>query len=149
MEKIANFTTIEQSSALFEAGVSPQSADLYYDKWGYLRLPVQQMIRNKQFFAENPDAMPCWSATRLLALLPDHITFCETGRTRKQYHLEISKYEPWDYGVCYVYGFYPDESVLKETGGENLLDALVEMLCWVMYNHYEDTETQSKIINEE
>lgn len=146
---IANFTTIEQSKALLEAGVSPQSADLCYDKRGHLILPVWQMIPNKQFFAENPDAVPCWSAMRLLALLPDHITICETGRTRKQYHLEISKYEPWDYGVCYVYGFYPDESVLKETGGENLLDALVEMLCWVMDNHYEDTETQSKIINEE
>ena len=32
--------------------------------------------------------------------------------------------------------------------GSNLLDALVEMLCWVMDNHYEDTETQSEIINE-
>lgn len=146
---IANFTTIKQSKALLEAGVSPQSADSYCNKEGHLMLLIGQTIPKKQFPVGNPYIVPCWSATRLLALLPDHITICETGRIRKQYHLEISKYEPWDYGVCYVYGFYPDESVLKETGGENLLDALVEMLCWVMDNHYEDTETQSKIINEE
>ena len=146
---IANFTTVEQSKALLEAGLDPMTADMKYIGCSEDKL-FPDMHKYCPSFDQflNP-VLPCWTVARLLALLPDHITICETGRTRKQYHLEISKYEPWDYGVCYVYGFYPDESVLKETGGENLLDALVEMLCWVMDNHYEDTETQSKIINEE
>jgi hypothetical protein len=146
---IANFTTFKQSEALVEAGVNPETADMRYNPNFFIHDEVELVPYMDKFGRHLDGCYPCWSVARLLALLPDHITVCETGRTRKQYHLEISKYEPWDYGVCYVYGFYPDESVLKETGGENLLDALVEMLCWVMDNHYEDTETQSKIINEE
>lgn len=145
---IANYTTIEQSKALLEAGLSPLSANDTYRKNPVDGKYFWSQLAFREGHDDGEEILPCWSATELLALLPDHITICETGRARKQYHLEISKYEPWNYGVCYVYGFYPDESVLKETGGENLLDALVEMLCWVMDNHYEDTETQSEIINE-
>lgn len=142
---IANFTTIKQGEALLKVGLNANTADMKYIGASLDKMFPDLNPYKKTLFGP---VLPCWSVARLLALLPDHITICETGRTRKQYHLEISKYEPWDYGVCYVYGFYPDESVLKETGGENLLDALVEMLCWVMDNHYEDTETQSEIINE-
>lgn len=113
---IANLTTVEQSKALLEAGLSPLSANDTYRKNPVDGKYFWSQLAFREGHDDGEEILPCWSATELIALLPDHITICETGRTRKQYHLEISKYEPWNYGVCYVYGFYPDESVLKETG---------------------------------
>lgn len=147
---IASYTTVEQGKALLEAGLDPMTADMKYIGCSEDKLfpDMHKYYPSSDQFI-NP-VLPCWSVARLIALLPDEIVMCETGKMRRQYHLEISKYEPWEYGVCYVHGFYPDESVLKETNSKDSpLDALVEMLCWVMDNHYEDTETQSEIIKNE
>lgn len=143
---IRNYTTIEQSKALVDAGLNPNTADMCYSY-------VLDNNAEHPLIMRKPSSeydVPCWSCARLIALLPDAITIHEEGKRRMRYTLEIAKYEPWQYAVNYVYGFYPDEQVLHETSSmDSPTDALAEMLVWVMQNGYEDKEVQREIAEKE
>ena len=143
---IRNYTTIEQSKALVDARLNPNTADMCYSY-------VLDNNAEHPLIMRKPSSeydVPCWSCARLMTLLPDAITIHEEGKRRMRYTLEIAKYEPWQYAVNYVYGFYPDEQVLHETSSmDSPTDALAEMLVWVMQNGYEDKEVQREIAEKE
>ncbi len=85
-----------------------------------------------------------------MALLPDEIIVKEEGRKVRHYRLEITKFEPWQWGVDYVFGFYPDEEVKHSSSSmDSPTDAFVETLVWVLQNHLEDKETIDDIIKNE
>lgn len=141
------YTTFEQAKALVDAGLDPRTADLSYDSYAFDNNGEHPLIMRKP---SGEYDLPCWSCARLMALLPDEIIIHETGKYRRHYKLEVSKFEPWQYAVNYVFGFYPDEEVLHETYCmDSPTDALVEMLVWVMQNGYEDKEVQHEIAEKE
>lgn len=146
---IRNYTTIEKSKALVDAGLDPKTADMRYNTNSIIHDEVE-LIPYMDQFGRHLDGHPCWSCARLMALLPDAITIHEDGKRRMRYTLEMAKFEPWQYAVNYVYGFYPDDQVLHETSSiDSPTDALAEMLVWVMQNGYEDKAVQCEIAEKE
>lgn len=142
-----NFTSVGQAEKLVAAGLNPRTADMVYI--GSDKDSLFPNLRSYKSYSPSVEPLiPCWSCANLLALLPDEIIIHETGKLRRHYRLEISKFEPWRYAVSYVYGFYPEDEVLHETDSiDSLTDALVEMLVWVMQNKYEDKEVHNEIGN--
>lgn len=148
---IRSFTTVEQSKKLVEAGVDPRTADMYYDKYGKLGMPISGRIRYKGFFETYPECKPCWSMARLMALLPDEIVLDKDKRTRRTFVFSIEKFEPWQYSVAYYRHNAQDEieTIWDEIKLDSPLDLLVDCLIWVMTNGYEDKETQREIAEKE
>lgn len=148
---IRSFTTVEQSKKLVEAGVDPRTADMNYTGVDDDSL-FASLVPYKKF---NPNLgrpiYPCWSIARLMALLPYEIVADKDKRGRKIYVFSLEKFEPWQYSFAY-YRLTQDgeiDTIWDEICLDSPLDILVDALCWVMTNEYEDKETQLEIAEKE
>lgn len=88
MKVQSNFTTPEQSKRLLELGVPANSADCYYDHFGYKNIRDCELELASNFFDnsiqkyydKHEGAIPCWSVSRLMEIFaicfdPDFIEF--------------------------------------------------------------------------
>ena len=66
-------TTKEQSSRLLEAGVRPETADMYLDEF---ELPVAFEYRRIEGHVGQDMAFPAWSLSKLIGMIPDQVE-CE------------------------------------------------------------------------
>ena len=144
---IKSFTSIEQGRDLLNAGLDPNTADMRYfridDEYFADLNPYKQS-------AEKTKTPPCWSMARLIALLPETIVVNPNSRLRKRFNLEITKLESWRYAVGYYCGVYPNQKTVKEFDCmDSPLDALVDLLAWVMLEGYEDKQIQREIAEDE
>lgn len=131
------YTTIEQSKKLLELGLKPETADMihygYYkgiDNKYYLNgdmtendvIPLDKKLSKKIYNLTDNDienALPCWSITQLLSMIPNEIPHPVIGNT----NLKI-----FNNAVCY-------QDVVT-FGGDNLFNNLYKMLIWLIEHDY-------------
>lgn len=146
---IKAFTSMEQSTALLVAGLPIESADCCYVNTGECIKPMLSLYIAGRYTDNN--AIPAWSTARLMALLPDDIVLNRGSSRRRHYTFEIMKLEPWQYLVYYYRTNHitGELDVLHESSSiDSPTDALVDVLLWVLENHYEDKDVIMEICNE-
>lgn len=113
------YTTVEQSKKLLELGLNPNSADMYY---GYKKeKPEYLPYEDIEIMAL---CIPCWSVDALLEILPMHSTLDH----------EVNGW--W----CCVNFDIVDTRKDNEIQGTNPLEALYNMVVWLLENNYIKTE---------
>lgn len=114
-------TTKEQSSRLLEAGVRPESADMYLDEF---YLPVAFEYRRIEGHVSQDMAFPAWSLSKLIEMLPATIS----QRNRPCLSLEITKDQEYWFIQYTELGYDCKHEVMRE----NVLDAVVNMIEWLI-----------------
>lgn len=126
------WTTLEQSKKLIEAGLDPNTADMFYTSLDMHETP---WVWNSKPFLHLTD-VPCWNLGKLIELMPKTI---ETKKPKNLYFPEIL---PASNGVAYTALNESKEMVFLKmftTGTESnatLMDNMVSMVCWLLENNY-------------
>lgn len=151
MNKIA--TDIEQSKKLLELGLSPDSADMYWERdmnclgvEAYNLIPAIRYSKKelKQLFEEFNNLVPAWSLSALLGLMPNFIMIKNEETQYEAYfyfNLFLGKY-PWRWHAQYTGRDFVLEGnqnkhktkTISNFVSENQLDVVYEMLVWVLEN---------------
>lgn len=106
--KQLGWTSFEQSKHLIEAGLDPETADMF-----------------------DANDNPCWSLGALIELMPKTI---ETKKPKNLYFPEIL---PASNCVAYIATNKNKEYVfLRSIANSTLLDNVVEMIVWLLNNNY-------------
>ena len=115
-----NYTSIEQSKKLLELGLSPESADMYYelimtdDHEAHYKNPKPSSDVN----VNDNTNIPCWSLKSLLSLYPE---------------IEVeSNIETF---ICKSYGL-EDGELLKQIKGFDWIEPTFRMVVWLLENNY-------------
>ena len=137
MNKIC--TSIEQSKKLIELGIDVNTADMFFAMNG--TLPVVSKYIDDGFVTAVDGAIPCWSLSTLMNLLPSEFT-TENKFGKYKYEIKIRKYKLTDgvniYQIAYGnYKWYEDGShswkdMINTGQKEELLDAVFDMVCWLL-----------------
>lgn len=117
MNKIC--TTKEQSSRLLEAGVRPETADMYLDEFERLVAFEYRRIKSKAY---QDTVLPTWSLSKLIDMIPDQIE-CEGYN----YYLFILPRDK-EFTIKYSAG----SNLAKSYCRESLFDAITEMIEWLI-----------------
>lgn len=112
-------TNKEQSSRLLEAGVKPDTADMYLDEF---ELPVAFEYGRVEKHVDQDMALPAWSLSELIDMIPDQIE-CE-GYNYYLFILPRGK----EFTVKYSAGSNLAQSYCRES----LFDAITEMIEWLI-----------------
>lgn len=133
-------TNKSQSSRLVEAGVRPETADFYLlmitetDDWS--RENVQELIieswMNKPGLLDMDGRYPAWSLSKLIEMLPATIS----QRNRPYLSLEITKDHEYWFIQYTELGYDCKHEVMRE----NILDAVVNMIEWLIKEGYLDNK---------
>ena len=118
-------TTKEQSSRLLEAGVRPETADMYLDEF---ELPVAFEYRRIEGHVGQDMAFPAWSLSKLIGMMPDQVE-CE-GYNYYLFMLPRDK----EFTIKYSAGSNLAQSYCRES----LFDAITEMIEWLIKEGYLD-----------
>lgn len=137
MNKIC--TSIEQSKKLMELGIDVNTADMFFAMNG--TLPVVSKYIDDGFVTAVDGAIPCWSLSTLMNLLPSEFTI-ENKFGKYKYEIKIHKYKLTNdvnvYQIAYGnYKWYEDGShswkdMINTGQKEELLDAVFDMVCWLL-----------------
>ena len=141
MNKIC--TSIEQSKKLIELGIDINTADMFWDT----AEPLERIVPTVGPISDYDDmedwAVPAWSLSALMNLLPSEFT--EVGKySTTTYVIKIRKYKFTDevnlhqiaYGSYKWYedGGYTWSDMINTGEKEDFLDACYEMVCWLKEN---------------
>lgn len=118
-------TNKEQSSRLLEAGVRPETADMYLDEFERLVAFEYRRIKSKAY---QDTVLPTWSLSKLIDMIPDQIE-CEGYN----YYLFILPRDK-EFTVKYSAGSNLAQSYCRES----LFDAITEMIEWLIKEGYLD-----------
>ena len=119
-------TTKEQSSRLLEAGVRPETADMYLDEF---ECPVAFEYRRIEGHVDQDMAFPAWSLSKLIDMLPPAIDSLGTlylcaGLNAKKYNadnkVKAHQYSI-EYGLNYISHRYDDP-----------FEAFIEAIEWLI-----------------
>ena len=139
-------TDIEQSSKLFEIGISIETADMCWEIdrtcFGIKAHNLVPFIRynnkeKRELFQRDTELIPAWSLAALLEVLPQSINkYNEIERCHKIYHLNLFR----SYYFCCSYSFIPsvndDEEInLFCVGRDNWVDACYWMIVKLKENN--------------
>lgn len=112
-------TNKEQSSRLLEAGVRPDTADMYLDEF---ELPVAFEYGRVEMYVDQDMALPAWSLSKLIGMMPDQVE-CE-GYNYYLFMLPRDK----EFTIKYSAGSNLAQSYCRES----LFDAITEMIEWLI-----------------
>ena len=119
-----HYTTIEQSKKLLELGLSPESADMWYnyhrDEWDKIKITST----TPSFLMASLDDIPCWSVGALLELIPDVITI-----DNNELDFELLKGNNSRYYLGYC-----GDGIFRSQRGNSPIDTCFEMVCWLLKN---------------
>lgn len=118
-------TNKEQSSRLLEAGVRPETADMYLDEF---KCPVAFEYRRIEGHMGQDMAFPAWSLSKLIYMMPDQVE-CEGYN----YYLFILPRDK-EFTIKYSAGSNLAQSYCRES----LFDAITEMIEWLIKEGYLD-----------
>ena len=122
-------TNKEQSSRLLEAGVRPETADMYLDEF---ELPVAFEYRRIEGHVGQDMAFPAWSLSKLINMLPATIS----QRNRPDLSLEITKDSVYWFIQYTELGYDCKHEVMEK----NVLDAVVNMIEWLIKEGHLDNK---------
>ena len=112
-------TNKEQSQRLLEAGVRPETADMYLDEFERLVAFEYRRIKSKAY---QDTVLPTWSLSKLIDMIPDQIE-CEGYN----YYLFILPRDK-EFTITYSAG----SNLAKSYCRESLFDAITEMIEWLI-----------------
>lgn len=118
-------TNKEQSHRLLEAGVRPETADMYLDEF---ELPVAFEYGRVELYVDKDMVFPAWSLSKLINMMPDQIE-CEGYN----YYLFILPRDK-EFTIKYSAGSNLAQSYSKES----LFDVIAEMIEWLIKEGYLD-----------
>ena len=130
-------TTIEQSQHLLDLGLSADTADMCFDKGTDLTKAHLECDNFITYFTndEYPEVadryVPAWSLEALLEVLPDEIR-THKGRFDAKYRFYWELRKNWILYSC----LDEDYSPLIEFDGKNNLEAVFNMVVWLLENGY-------------
>ena len=126
------FTDIEQSKKLAEI-LPIESADMWWDETE--RFP--RFVKHyHEYLSQSITPIPCWSAIQLLELIKSR----ENWLTNLTYILDTYNREGeyivnmWRLTVEFTY--YDKPSIREDIYENDIIDACVEMVCWLFENGY-------------
>lgn len=114
-----NYTTIEQSKKLIEAGLDLNTADMCY-------INGKVYSSKKEDFADfnQPYITECWSLGRLIELMPESVNWRKLVITKP--YIAYVNLEEWVYsGHSYF-----------EACDDTLIENAVATICWLLENNY-------------
>lgn len=120
-------TNKEQSSRLLEAGVRPETADMYLDEFERLVAFEYRRIKSKAY---QDTVLPTWSLSKLIDMIPDQIE-CEGYN----YYLFILPRDK-EFTIKYSAGSNLAQSYCRES----FFDAITEMIEWLIKEGYLDNK---------
>lgn len=118
-------TNKEQSSRLLEAGVRPETADMYLDEFERLVAFEYRRIKSKAY---QDTVLPTWSLSKMIDMIPDQIE-CEGYN----YYLFILPRDK-EFTIKYSAGSNLAQSYCRES----FFDAITEMIEWLIKEGYLD-----------
>lgn len=118
-------TNKEQSQRLLEAGVRPETADMYLDEFERLVAFEYRRIKSKAY---QDTVLPTWSLSKLIDMIPDQIE-CEGYN----YYLFILPRDK-EFTIKYSAGSNLAQSYCRES----FFDAITEMIEWLIKEGYLD-----------
>lgn len=123
-------TNIEQSKKLIELEINVNTADMHWDfqQDGYV------LIAAELGYYHNDSEIPCWSLTALLELMPKSISEDSCASVYK-----LSMWPTWKPGNWMAI-YSMDYEVLKSFEASTPLDAVFEMVCWLLEQGYIKTD---------
>lgn len=133
--EIQIYTSIEQGRELFKRGLHPETGDAVYDKNSASKEYELVLLSTPICYINSDERVPCWSATRLMDLLPKKLILFNNSY---YYVPMLSRY----YGN-------PEKYICKYDNGkmgqwfieEEPVTAVYKMMLWVLENGYiEKTE---------
>ena len=101
-----NYTDVEQSKRLMEAGLDPNTADMYWatetgrntgGKYWAPKLGLSPSIQSNLFSFRNGYELPCWSFAALFALLP----VIDYDEPQLKHLNAVGRCEAGEYRICY------------------------------------------------
>lgn len=120
-------TNKKQSARLLEAGVRPETADMYLDEF---ELPVAFEYGRVEKHVDQDMALPAWSLSELIDMIPDQIE-CE-GYNYYLFILPRGK----EFTIKYSAG----SNLAKSYCRESLFDAITEMIEWLIKEGHLDNK---------
>lgn len=120
-------TNKEQSSRLLEAGVRPETADMYLDEFERLVAFEYRRIKSKAY---QDTVLPTWSLSKLIDMIPDQIE-CEGYN----YYLFILPRDK-EFTIKYSAG----SNLAKSYCRESLFDAITEMIEFLIKEGHLDNK---------
>lgn len=125
-------TNKEQSSRLLEAGVRPDTADMYLDEF---ELPVAFEYGRVEKHVDQDMAFPAWSLSKLIDMMPPAIDSLGTlylcaGLNAKKYNAD-NKVKAHRYSIEYGIGRASHRY-------DDPIDALIETIEWLIKKGYLD-----------
>lgn len=125
-----SYTNLEQSKKLAEI-LPLESADMFLALNGHI--PVMSKYIDDGLFTADITAIPCWSLTALLDVLPNEISTGEEWHSK--YQIDIRKYNGGDNTTLYqiAYGNNRGSSgswhdMINTGEKQNLIDSCVDMV---------------------
>lgn len=124
------YTSIEMSKRLLELGLSPETADMWWTplNWQLTEYYVE-VKQNGIGTPKNP--IPCWSLGALLELMPK---ICEDENDGGCYPTLCKGYNTDKWHCVYRSSIYITDWY------DNSIDAVFEMIVWLLENGYIETE---------
>lgn len=124
-----HYTTLEQSKKLVKLGLNPDTADMFYSrrptgKSEYSEFPDFKLEGRLEVFTKVD--LPCWSLGALLNVLKTRKD-CNFITIHSSYSLK------WILNTSYYELANWKE---KETIGETPIEAVYNMVCWLLENGY-------------
>jgi hypothetical protein len=136
-----HYTTIAQSKKLVELGLNPDTADMLWEKHNCENSYVTVIPYTTKGKSIGAHILPCWSLGALIDLLPASI---QTGKgIQNQYEIDIRKYYAGNKLCLYQIAYGNNKGLSREwhdmintAERENLIDAVLDMICWLLENDY-------------
>lgn len=132
------WTTLEESKQLVEMGLPVETADMFWAPDADTVVPTSYINKTEHetLVPAYKGAMPCWSLGALVPLLPLSI---QTGESfLDKYYLDFRIFEETEsklYMVTYCIKTSWHGVINTEKHG-TLIEACIDMLCWLLKNNY-------------
>lgn len=110
--------SLEQSKKLIEAGLEPDTADMYYYYKDSVPQITDKQINNSRFYT------PCWSLGRLIKLMP---------KENQSNTFEIAPSDVIENGYAVI---IHTEKYYMPFNEQALIDAVVNAVTWLLENNY-------------
>ena len=120
-----NYTSIEQSKKLLELGLSPESADMWWDETEKFPRCIKHY---HEYLSQKISPIPCWTIGALLEIIPKKIQLINENN----YAEFIIAYPSYSDGHSMGY----NRGDIPWKYGDTLLDTCYEMVVWLLENNY-------------
>ena len=126
-----HYTSIEQSEKLLELGLSPETADMFYNeepdetyRKDIVDTKYPMIIREGQKHYLEEYGIPCWSFGALFDLMPKIKEFYYPSLYKCSFDVTACMYSTQEHDIFKIYT------------GKDSLEAAFNMVVWLLENNY-------------